>query len=54
MADLKKTIEIVFEGDNRIGKTIDAIGRDFDAVGGSITGFTGPLDRVTEDRKSVV
>lgn len=47
MANVQKTVDIIFGGRNEVGKVIDSIGRDFDKIGGQITGLTGPLSDAT-------
>ncbi len=48
MADVRKTVEILFEGKNSLGNVTNAIGRDFDTIGGNIMSITGPLDRIAD------
>jgi TP901 family phage tail tape measure protein len=48
MADLKKTIDIVFGAVDNTGKTVKGIGRNIDALGRSAGDIAGPLSSVTD------
>lgn len=47
MADLKRTIEILFEGTNRTGTAISGVGRDLDKLNYSVSSVASPLASVT-------
>ena len=42
MADLEKTIQIIFYGDDQIGKTITGISRNLDSLGSKAASATQP------------
>ena len=48
MADISKTVEIIFGGKNDISATVDQVSRDFDKLGGNITNIAGPLAGITD------
>ena len=48
MADLSKTVEIIFEGDDRVGKTITGISGSLESLGGKAVSATQPLADLAE------
>lgn len=48
MADLSKTVEIIFDGTDRTGKTIGSVGRNLDTLTNKVGSVTGPLADVTD------
>ncbi len=49
MADLEKTIQIIFEGKNNLDKTISSVERSFSGIGDGITGISSPVSNLTEN-----
>ncbi|WP_319406182.1 phage tail tape measure protein [uncultured Desulfosarcina sp.] len=47
MADLKRTIEILFEGTNRTGTAITSVGRDLDKLNASVGSVSAPFASLT-------
>ena len=43
MADLEKTVSIIFEGDDRVGKSISGISSNLESLGGKAVSATQPL-----------
>ncbi|MFC6672520.1 phage tail tape measure protein [Marinobacterium aestuariivivens] len=43
MADLQKTIEIIFAGENRTSASVQSVARDLDTLQSSVGDITGPL-----------
>src|SRR5690554_8054148 len=43
MADLKKTVELIFNGTDRTGSTIASVGRNLDSLTDKAGSITGPL-----------
>jgi TP901 family phage tail tape measure protein len=48
MADLSRTVEIIFGGVDRTGGAISSVGRNLESLSGSVGNVTGPLANVTE------
>jgi TP901 family phage tail tape measure protein len=48
MADLSRTVEIIFGGVDRTGGAISSVGRNLESLSGSVGSVTGPLANVTE------
>jgi TP901 family phage tail tape measure protein len=48
MADLSRTVEIIFGGVDRTGGAISSVGRNLDSLAGSVGSVTGPLASVTD------
>ena len=44
MADLQKTIEIIFKGTNQLSGTIGTVGSELESFGSSVTAIGAPLD----------
>jgi len=48
MADLSRTVEIIFGGVDRTGGAISSVGRNLDSLSDSVGSVTGPLANVTD------
>ena len=48
MADLQKTIEIIFEGKSELGKLTGSFNRDFDQLNKSVTDIAAPLAKAAD------
>jgi len=48
MADLSRTVEIIFGGIDRTGGAISSVGRNLDSLSDSVGSVTGPLAGVTD------
>lgn len=48
MADMKRTIEILFEGTNRTGPAIRAVGRDLTRLNASVSSMASPFASITK------
>jgi len=48
MADLSRTVEIIFGGIDRTGGAISSVGRNLESLSDSVGSVTGPLANVTE------
>jgi TP901 family phage tail tape measure protein len=48
MADVTKTVQVIFGAKNEVSQIVDQIGRDFDNIGKNLTSVTGPLDEITD------
>lgn len=48
MADLQKTIQLVFGGVDRTGGAIQSVGKNLDSIQGKVGNITGPLADITD------
>ena len=48
MADVQKTVEIIFGAKNDISRVADSVGTDFDKLGGSIMSVAAPLAGIAD------
>lgn len=48
MADLKRTVEILFQGDDQVSKTILNIGKSVDKLSGDIEAIADPFAKITD------
>ncbi|MCK9362147.1 MAG: phage tail tape measure protein [Syntrophales bacterium] len=48
MADLKKTVEIIFGGKNELSQTIGAIEKDFSVLNSTVSSITSPLAGIAD------